>query len=213
MDHQFLKKVTTKYRFSNEWILKEELQKGNHKALSYLMDVYHHPLCVYVHALSNDYEMAKDIVQNIFVKMWEDRAKASNIKSLSGYLYKAAYNQFSNQLRKDKRMLSIEEKHLEAVHEMILKEDPNYLQRQVQLVKAEILKLPPKCRETFLLSKRDGLTNIEIANYMDVSVRTVESQMHKAFKILRLNLQDKIKPILFLLFGLEPTPQSANTLV
>ena len=75
-----------------------------------------------------------------------------------------------------------------------------------------VFKLPPKCKETFLLSKQEGLTNIEIANFMNVSIRTVESHMNKAFRILREKLKDKVKPILFLMFGLDlknGTPDSA----
>ena len=74
----------------------------------------------------------------------------------------------------------------------------------VKLVKIEIQKLPSRCKETFLLSKQEGLTIVEIADFMNVSTRTVETQMSKAYKILREKLKDKIQPILFLLFGLDP---------
>lgn len=195
--------VGKKVDFSNEWILKNELQKGNHEALVFLMDTYHQALCLYVHSLSNDYELAQDIVQNIFIKIWEDRHKIRSVRSIKSFLYKSVYNRFANQWRKDKRMLAIEEKHLEALDHLFRNEDEDVLKRQIKLVKLEIQKLPPKCKETFLLSKQEGLTNIEIANFMNVSIRTVESQMNKAFRILREKLKDKIKPILFLLFGLD----------
>ncbi len=190
--------------FSNNTILKDELEKGNHQALVFLMNSYHHSLCLYVYSLSNDYEKAQDIVQNVFVKLWEKRHKAQSIKSVKGFLYTSVYNGFIDQWRKDKRMLVIEEKHLEALNYIIENENENLLKKQIILVKLEIQKLPPRCKETFLLSKQDGLTNIEIANFMNVSNRTVEAQMNKAFKILRKKLKDKIKPIFFLLLGLNP---------
>ncbi|MFS4456148.1 RNA polymerase sigma factor [Maribacter sp. 2304DJ31-5] len=196
--------------FSNDRILKDEFQKGNHEALVFLMDTYHQALCVYVHSLSNDYELAQDIVQNVFIKLWEDKHRIQSIKSIKSFLYKTVYNRFLNQWRKDKRMLAIEEKHLEAINMIVGNEYQDLLQRQIKLVKIEIQKLPPKCKETFLLSKQEGLTNIEIANFMNVSIRTVESQMNKAFRILREKLKDKVKPILFLLLGLDSNNKNFN---
>lgn len=190
--------------FSNNQILKDELEKGNHQALVFLMDTYHHSLCLYVYSLSNNYESAKDIVQNVFIKLWESRRRVQSIKSIKSFLYSSVYNRFIDQWRKDKRMLSIEEKHLEELNQIIVDENEDLLKKQINLVKLEIQKLPPRCKETFLLSKQDGLTNIEIANFMNVSNRTVEVQMNKAFSILREKLKDKIKPILFLLLGLNP---------
>ena len=167
------------------------------------MDLYYQPLCAYVNSLSKDYELSQDIVQNIFIKLWEDREKVHNIKSLKNYLYASAYNGLTNEWRKNKRMLAIEEKHLLLLNEVTLKEDEEVLQRQIKLIKLEIQRLPPKCKEIFLLSKQGGLTNIEIADFMKISIRTVEAQMSKAYRLLRERLKNKIKPILFMLLGLD----------
>lgn len=189
--------------FSNDFALKKELEASNEQALVYLMDRYHKPLCLYIFSLSNNYELSQDIVQNVFVKIWEERSRIQSIINLKSFLYKSAYNAFLNQLRKDKRMLTIEDHHMKALHQIIENEDDFFLQKQIKLVKQEIEKLPARCRETFLLSKKEGLTTIEIADYMNVSTRTVEGQITKAFKILREKLKDKIKPVLFFLFGLD----------
>ena len=196
--------------FSNDRILKDELEKGNHKALVFLMDTYYQLLCLYVHSLSNDYELSQDIVQNVFIKIWEERHKTRQIKSIKNYLYKCVYNRFSNEWRKDKRMLTIEEKHLEILDEIIEKDNENVIQKQIELVRLEIQRLPPKCKETFLLSKQEGLTNIEIANFMNVSTRTVEAQIYKAFRILREKLGGKVKPLLFLLFDFKNNAKKLN---
>lgn len=198
-----LKFCTLKVYFSNNKTLKDELEKGNHQALAFLMNTYHQSLCLYVYSLLNDYDGAQDIVQNTFIKLWEKRGKVQSIKSIKRFLYKSVYNGFIDQWRKDKRMLMIEKKHYEALEQIVDNENEELLKKQIELVKLEIQKLPPRCKETFILSKQDGLTNIEIADFMNVSTRTVEAQMNKAFKILREKLKDKIKPILFLLFGLN----------
>ncbi len=192
-----------KVDFSNNKIVKNELEKGNHQALVFLMNTYHHSLCLYIYSLSNNYEEAQDIVQNVFLKLWEKRSKAQSIKSIKSFLYASVYNGFIDQWRKDKRMLIIEEKHLEALNQIV--ENEVLLKKQIKLVNLEIQKLPSRCKETFLLSKQDGLTNIEIANFMNVSTRTVEAQMNKAFRVLREKLKDKIKLMLFLLF--KPNPK------
>ena len=71
------------------------------------------------------------------------------------------------------------------------------------MFKKEIENLPPKCKQTFLLSKQDGLTNIEIAEYLNVSIKSVEAHITKAFSILRKNVGDRTNGILFLLFGFK----------
>jgi len=63
--------------------------------------------------------------------------------------------------------------------------------------------LPPKCKRIFLLSKQEGLTNIEIAEYLNVSIKSVEAHITKAFSNLRKTGGDKMNGILFLLFGTD----------
>ena len=82
-------------------------------------------------------------------------------------------------------------------------EDENSLEKLIKLVKQEIENLPPKCKQTFLLSKQDGLTNIEIAEYLNVSLKSVEAHITKAFSILRKTVGEKVNTVLFLLFGLK----------
>lgn len=188
---------------SNTKTLIKELEKGNHEGLVFLMNTYHHDLCLYAYSLSNDYDGAKDIVQNVFIKVWEDRRKLKHVRSIKSFLYKSVYNGFIDQWRKDKRMLAIEQKHFEVLEDIVKNENADILKKQMALVKQEIQKLPPKCKETFLLSKQEGLTNIEIANFMNVSIRTVEAQMNKAFRILRKKLEKEITPVLFMLFGID----------
>ncbi|MDE3741161.1 RNA polymerase sigma factor [Maribacter polysaccharolyticus] len=189
--------------FSNDGVLKDELEKGNHQALVYLMNTYHHSLCLYVYSLSNDYEGAQDLVQNVFISLWEKRRNIRSIKSIKSFLYKSVYNGFIDQWRKDKRMLTIERIHFEALEQIVENENEELLKKQIELVRCEVQNLPPRCKQTFLLSKQEGLTNIEIADFMKVSRRTVEVQMNKAFRILRGKLKDKIMPIMFLLIELN----------
>lgn len=77
------------------------------------------------------------------------------------------------------------EKYFNALDTVLEEEDGNDLINLINLVKKEIENLPPKCKETFLLSKEDGLTNEEIAAYLNVSIKSVEAHITKAFNSLR----------------------------
>jgi RNA polymerase sigma-70 factor (ECF subfamily) len=96
----------------------------------------------------------------------------------------------------------LEKQYIDNLTTFIEEEDSNTLEKLIKLVKLEIQNLPPKCKETFLLSKEDGLTNIEIAEHKNISLKTVEAHMTKAFAILRDKIGGKMEGILFLLFGM-----------
>jgi len=116
-------------------------------------------------------------------------------------LYKSVYNEFIDQYRKDLSISVLERKYIEVLDSFIEVKEENETKRLITLVEKEIEQLPNKCKETFLLSKKNGLTYREIADYQNVSVNTVEKQMVKAFSILRKKLKDKMISLLFILFG------------
>jgi RNA polymerase sigma-70 factor (family 1) len=185
---------------TNERILKQSLQSGNEKAIAFLMDQYHQRLCSYAFSLSTDYELSKDMVQNVFIKLWEKRGEAEKIISIKSFLYRSVHNSLIDHWRKNKRILSIEGKHLETLTQLIENESDEVLQAQIKLVNREIENLPPKCKATFLMRKKEGLTVMEIAEVMNVSKRTVEAHINKAFNLLRKRLNDKVNSVMFLFF-------------
>ena len=187
--------------FAIERVLLSEFKKGNDQALSYIMDHYHKPLCFYAYSLSNDYDGAKDIVQNIIVNLWERRKALPNIKSFKSYLYKSVYNEFLNQIRTSSRMMVFEKEYFEALKDFSDDQDESKTKQQIALLHNEIEKLSPKCKETFLLCKREGLTYIEIADHLNISIKTVENHMIKAFSILRKKMKEKMNSLILLIFG------------
>ncbi|WP_299557309.1 RNA polymerase sigma-70 factor [Seonamhaeicola sp.] len=195
--------------FKSDVILIKALKDGNPKAYSSLVDTYHHKLCVYAHGLTNDHDLSEDIVQNVFVYVWKNRTKLKDDFSVKNYLYRSVYNEFIDQYRKRKSVLAIEKKYIDALSQ-IVEEEENSLEKLIALVKQEIENLPPKCKQTFLLSKQDGLTNIEIAEYLNVSIKSVEAHITKAFSILRKTVGNKMDGILFLLFGANRKNYSSN---
>tara|TARA_B100001059_G_scaffold216675_1_gene235244 strand:+ start:13157 stop:13753 length:597 start_codon:yes stop_codon:yes gene_type:complete len=190
-----------KKNFEIDKVLSSEFKKGNVQALTYIMDNYHKSLCFYAYGLSNDYDGAKDIVQNIIINLWERRNALPDIKSFKSYLYKSVYNEFLNQIRKSSKMMVFEKEYFEALKDFIDDQDESKTRQQIALLDNEIENLSPKCRETFLLCKREGLTYIEIADYLNISVKTVENHMAKAFSILRNKMKEKMNSLLLIIFG------------
>ena len=185
---------------NRDYFLIEKLKKGDSKAYSYLMDRYYRILCVYANSLTNDNTKSEDIVQNIFVKIWLNRKKINSSIRIKNYLYKSVYNEFIDQYRKNKPLVYLEKRHIKAINQIVDEKD-GLLENLILKLNSEIEKLPKKCKNIFILNKKDGLTHAEIADYMNISVKTVEGHMTRAFKILNERLGDKLKKILFLLFG------------
>jgi RNA polymerase sigma-70 factor (family 1) len=187
--------------YSDNIVLIESLRNGDEKAYTYLIDSYHHKLCVYANSLVKNIYSAEDIVQNVFIKVWEQRARLKSDHAIKSFLYKLAYNEFIDLYRKNQSLFSLEKTYYDALNSVVLEDDSESFQRILKVVNKEIESLPPKCKEVFVLSKKEGLTNIEIAEHLEVSIKTVEAQITKAFSILRSSLEERVKSALFLLFG------------
>lgn len=184
-------------------VLTECLKKGDEKAYKYLIDAYHYKLCVYANSLVKNIYNAEDIVQNVFAKTWEQRNELKSNHSIKNFLYKLVYNEFIDQYRKNQSLFILEKKYFDALNAIVLEDDSESFDRILTVVKKEIQNLPTKCKKVFILSKQEGLTNIEIAEHLNISIKTVEAQITKAFSMLRSALKDKVTAILFLLFRVK----------
>ncbi|SFW27531.1 RNA polymerase sigma factor [Cellulophaga fucicola] len=164
------------------------LKSGDASAYNKLVNNYHQKLCVYAYNLAHDRSEAEDIVQNVFMRVWRKRDKLKADFSLQSFLYKSVYNEFIDHYRKQKSVFPLEKKYLDAFHTLVEETDVSSFDILIKKVKQEIQNLPPKCKKVFLLSKQEGLTNIEIAEYLEISIKTVEAQITKAFYILRTKI-------------------------
>lgn len=182
---------------------KEKLNDSDKKSFALLVDKYHHQLCLYALHLTNDRDESKDIVQNVFLRLWQQRHRLENVTNIKSFLYSAVYNGFLNYLRDRKNLLDIEKVQISEIDSIAHSDSEDLINRQLKVVKKQIEKLPPKCKRVFLLSKQEGLTNIEIADFMGISEKTVENHISKAFRRLRDALLDSSGGILFLLFDLR----------
>lgn len=177
------------------------LKNGNEAAYAYLVETYNHWLCVYANSLLNNTSIAEDVVQNVFVKVWENRNSLKPTHSIKGFLYRSVYNGCINAYKKNRSVTVLERKYIEELDRIVEERDTEVLEKLTRLVKLAIEELPPKCKEIFLLSKKEGLTNIEISEYLGISKNTIERQINIAFSKIRESVGNKTDMILFLLFG------------
>ncbi|MEO1486389.1 MAG: RNA polymerase sigma-70 factor [Bacteroidota bacterium] len=191
--------------YLNQTILIEHLSKGKEEAFIYLVDSYNERLYAYALTLSRDEAMAQDIIQNVFLRTWEKRKKINITSSLQNYLFKSVRNEFLNLYKKKKNTMPLEQRYFESLEKVTSDHDEHSFKKAMDRITSEIQNLPPKCKEVFLLSRKEGLTNIEISVYLKISTKTVEAHITKAFSILREKLGDKLESILFMLFGFQRT--------
>jgi len=184
----------------------ERLRNGEEKAFIHLVDLYNRGLFGYALNLTNDHALAQDILQNVFLRTWEKRKKLRITSSLRNYLFKSVYNEFINQYKKNRSTMVLEQKYFDALDKVVQKHDETSWEKVMVRVTQEIEKLPPKCREVFLLSRKEGLTNVEISDYLKVSSKTVEAHLTKAFGTLRKKLGEEFRTFLFVLFGKQGLP-------
>lgn len=185
----------------NKSRLISRLKKGDEKAYAYLIDTYNRKLCLYANSLMNDIPLAEDIVQNVFIKVWEKRNNLKTDFSIKSYLYKSVYNGCINEYKKNQSVTALEKKYFEGLDRIIEDKDEDTLEKLILKVKDAIQVLPPKCKEIFLLSKKEGLTNIEISEYLNISKNTIERQITIAFSKIRENIGNNTDVLLFFVFG------------
>jgi RNA polymerase sigma-70 factor (ECF subfamily) len=128
--------------------------------------------------------VAEEIVQNVFLKIWEDISILPSIKSIKAYLYRSVVNGSINYLNRER---SIEKHHLK-IAESFTSTDIEQLDEQNELIVLlydEIDRLPEKCQRVFKLSRLEGLKYREIAMQLNISEKTVENHMGHALKTLR----------------------------
>ncbi|MDO4319449.1 MAG: sigma-70 family RNA polymerase sigma factor [Bacteroidales bacterium] len=145
------------------------------------------PLGMYALRLVDDADVAEDLVQDAFMKAWLYIGNGDDIDSFSSFMYRTVRNICLTYLR-DKHEI-LDASFIPEVDD----DDIDTSFRDARIWRA-IDDLPEKCREVFLLSKRDGLTNEEIAEELGISIKTVKNQMTKAFGRLRDALTDGHKP-------------------
>ena len=159
-------------------------------------------LHAYACTIVRDEVMAEEMVQNVFCRLWEKTDQIQIRESVSGYLYRSVYHESLNYIKH----LKVRDAYQSyAITQM---ENPDNTSQQLELRELEdrldiaLKELPEKCRTIFQMSRFEELKYQEIADRLELPVKTVENQMGKALRLLRIKLVDFL-PASFLIFFLS----------
>ncbi len=164
-----------------------------------IYDRYNGPLYVFAYKRLKDRENSKDVVHELFLKLWSDRDMLSDRFVLSAYLYSSLRNRIINIITHQK----VEERYIDSFRKYIAQhstDNTDHLLRHNDLaafIENEIANLHPRMRKVFELSRKMNLTRKEIAMELSISEETVKSHMHGALKILKDRLLGTLFHLLF----------------
>ena len=170
-----------------EHILFDDIRNGDEVAFNKAFDLYYSRLCFFADKILHDFDLSRSIAQQVFVDLWIKRDKLM-VTSLQSYLYHSVQNSALDILKRKK----VESRYL-ATLDKTEPEEMKDLMEEAELadrINKAIQKLPEKCREIFLLCRFEELKYAEIAEKLNISVKTVEMQISIAMKKLRKELSD-----------------------
>lgn len=162
------------------------LKSGDKNAFTELFLRYNRLLVVQAHKLLHDIDEARDLVQEIFTTIWDNRENLTVKSNFAGFLYTTVRNKIFDMILHKK----VASKYVDSLQEYISKgeDQTDHLLRTRELqsiIEKEISYLPPKMREIFELSRKKHLSHKEIAEHLSISEKTVKNQITNALKILR----------------------------
>jgi len=186
------------YTLQNDTGLLVLMKQGDEAAFTELYNRHWKPLYVSARNILRTPEAAKDVVQEVFTSLWQNRASL-DIRYPKAYLQQAVRFQVLKAIRSDKVSADFYHRLTEASSEMIT--ENHLLFKEFQHTVAELIQsLPEDCRQAFLLSRDQQLSYNQIAERLHVSVKTVEKKMSRSLRYLRIGL-DKSSISLYFLVG------------
>jgi RNA polymerase sigma-70 factor (ECF subfamily) len=160
------------------------IKQGNNRALDSLFRKYYYSLCRFATYLSNRTDLAEEIVADVFFRIWEKRETITVEKNVRSYLFTATRHTCINYMKQEKHMM--EDLSEDLVHETPGPDDELMYSELESRINELINFLPQKRKAIFQLNRFEGFTYNEIAEILSLSSKTIENQMGKAIKQLKL---------------------------
>ncbi len=175
-----------------------KLKEGNVRAYKHVYDYYSENLFHFTYSyLKNSYE-SEEIVQEVFLRIWEIRDEIDESKSLKSFIYKMTVNKVFNHLKHKVVEQKYEKYVMNYNHSTTNTPEENLQYKELNCkIQHLLMKLPDQQRNIFNLSRLEGLTNPKISEKLGLSIRTVENQIYRATKYLKENLKDEYNLALF----------------
>jgi RNA polymerase sigma-70 factor (ECF subfamily) len=161
---------------------------------------YYAGLCKSLYRILRDATFAEDIVQEVFLKVWEKRESLQLDEAIQSYLYRSCYNTALNFLKQQKQNTDIDTLEIPVAGGESAEKNLSLLETEAEILKA-IESLPPKTRLVFSLSRFEEKSYKEIAEQLNISLKSVEKHMGIALQRLRENLKEYFVTVLLLLLS------------
>ncbi|GAF05504.1 RNA polymerase sigma factor [Saccharicrinis fermentans] len=171
-------------------LLLDKIQQGDSDTFTDLFNEYWEQLYLFSFNILKDEGLAKDVVQDVFISIWNRRGELQ-ISNLKSYLFQSVKFQAAKTIR-DHLNLRI----YADVYENIESNASNNVENEINykelcgVVEQSMHKLPKKCAEVFYLSRHEGLSNLKVAEQLNISISTVENQINKALRIIKKDMHD-----------------------
>jgi RNA polymerase sigma-70 factor (ECF subfamily) len=172
----------------NDLQILEKLKEGDPLAYNQLFDKYYMPLCVYSLKYCDSFPLAEDIVQDLFVKLWDEKIYLKFDNAISPYLFKAVKNNTLQLIKKETKFVFQD---IENVVNNLMEEEPldfATLEEEKKKLFEQVEALPEKSKEVFKAIVLDNMKYKEVAEHLDISVNTVKTHYARALKQLRFKL-------------------------
>lgn len=173
------------------------IRHGDETAFEQTFRKFYSRLCNYACSLLKDEEEAEEVVQTVFLTIWEKRADLEITISLKSYLYRAVHNHCLNRFKH----AAVREAHRKYTEHFIPQSSESvaeviHANELEERIEKAVSMLPEQCQKAFRLSRFQELKYQEIADQLGISIKTVENQIGKALKILRIQLADYLPFVL-----------------
>jgi RNA polymerase sigma-70 factor, ECF subfamily len=180
--------------------LLERIKKGDEKAFECVFRTYYKTLCLFACKILQDSIVAEEIVQDIFYYFWEKHETIEFSVSVKSYLFKSVYNNSLKYMKHQKVVRNYETKVISGEQQYGLQENYAEMGEIIHTIAITFEQVPERTREIFELNRNKGMKYQEIAEKLDISVKTVEAHMTNILKLFRKNLRDYMPVIIFLKF-------------
>ena len=167
------------------------LKSDSDKAIDILFRLHYAYMCKSIYRIIPNREKAEDIAQDVFYELWKKRETLEIKTSIRAYLKRAMTNKALNYIRDQRMKFDSDEDHPYIQNPQASSQQHLEAEELQKAINDAIKKLPERCRIVFSLSRFEELSYKEIAKNLDISVKTVENQISKALKLLRLAIANR----------------------
>lgn len=162
-----------------------------------LFHTYYADLCKFSFSIIKDKAKAEDIVQDVFIMLWQKRRSISFSFSIKSYVFKSVYNKSITAYHQHTKRIKVDLEEASGAAEGVTAVEWTQAEELKEAIAKAIAEMTDGCRTIFLMSREEALSYKEISDILGISIKTVENQMGKALKHLRIHLNEYLILILF----------------